>query len=278
MKCSKTDGGIVFKGVRDFDLRQTLDCGQSFRWEELDDGGFVGVAFGREVTVRLSGDDFYIFGGRYEDEGLWSDYFDLDLDYSIIKSELSSLSAVLKEAAEYAPGIRILRQEPWEALCSFIISQNNNIPRIKGIIKRMCECFGEKTPDGGYTFPSADVLAPLSPEELAPLRSGFRAKYLIDAAQRVSCGEIDLSQIEKMPIDRARQSLMKIKGVGPKVAECALLYGMHRLECFPMDVWMKRAMQALLPELTADSLGQYAGIAQQYIFHYSRMHPELFDD
>lgn len=277
MNCEAIENGIVYRGVSDLDLAQTLDCGQSFRWEQEENGDFRGVAFDREVTVHLDGVDFYIFGGKAEDSALWSDYFDLDFDYGVIKNELSALSPVLKSAAEYAPGIRILRQDSWEALCSFIISQNNNIPRIKGIIKRLCECFGDKTEDSGYTFPSAARLSDLSVEDLAPLKSGFRAKYLIDAAQRVSSGEINLDEVLVMPIDEARQSLMKIKGVGPKVAECALLYGMHRLECFPMDVWMKRAMAVLLPEFTIEDLGQYAGIAQQYIFHYSRMHPELFD-
>ncbi|MGN0498676.1 MAG: DNA-3-methyladenine glycosylase family protein [Acutalibacteraceae bacterium] len=277
MNCIETENGILFKNVRDFDLAQTLDCGQSFRWEELENGDFKGVAFDREVTVHLDGGEFYIFGGKAEDGSLWGDYFDLDFDYGVIKNELSALSPVLKSAAEYAPGIRILKQDSWEALCSFIISQNNNIPRIKGIIKRLCESFGDKTPDGGFTFPSAQRLSQLTVEDLAPLKSGFRAKYLIDAALKVSSGEINLNEVRIMPIDEARQSLMKIKGVGPKVAECALLYGMHRLECFPMDVWMKRAMAVLLPEFTIEDLGQYAGIAQQYIFHYSRMHPELFD-
>lgn len=278
MNCEAIENGIVYRGVSDLDLAQTLDCGQSFRWEQEENGDFRGVAFDREVTVHLDGGDFYIFGGKAEDSALWSDYFDLDFDYGVIKNELSALSPVLKSAAEYAPGIRILRQDSWEALCSFIISQNNNIPRIKGIIKRLCECFGDKTEDSGYTFPSAARLSDLSVEDLAPLKSGFRAKYLIDAAQKVSLGEINLDEVLVMPIDEARQSLMKIKGVGPKVAECTLLYGMHRLECFPMDVWMKRAMAVLLPEFTIEDLGQYAGIAQQYIFHYSRMHPELFDN
>ncbi|MCQ4022160.1 MULTISPECIES: DNA-3-methyladenine glycosylase [unclassified Ruminococcus] len=277
MECEVLENEIVYRGVADLNLGQTLDCGQSFRWEEQENGDFRGIAFDREITVRLKRGDLYIIGGKAEDNRLWSDYFDLDLDYGAIKRELSKLSPVLKSAAEYAPGIRILRQDSWEALCSFIISQNNNIPRIKGIIKRLCECFGDKTADGGYTFPSADKLSGLSVEDLSPLRSGFRAKYLIDASQRVSCGEISLDDVQKMPIDEARQSLMKIKGVGPKVAECALLYGMHRLECFPMDVWMKRAMAVLLPEFTIEDLGRYAGIAQQYIFHYSRMHPELFE-
>lgn len=277
MNCEAFENGIVYRGVSDLDLAQTLDCGQSFRWEQEENGDFWGVAFDREVTARMCGGDLYIIGGKSEDSALWSDYFDLDFDYGEIKAELSVLSPVLKDAAEYAPGIRILKQDGWEALCSFIISQNNNIPRIKGIIKRLCESFGDKTDDGGYTFPSAQRLAALSVEDLAPLRSGFRAKYLIDAAQKVSLGEVNLNEVRIMPIDEARQSLMKIKGVGPKVAECALLYGMHRLECFPMDVWMKRAMAVLLPEFTIEDLGRYAGIAQQYIFHYSRMHPELFD-
>lgn len=277
MNCEAFENGIVYRGVSDLDLAQTLDCGQSFRWEQEENGDFWGVAFDREVTARMCGGDLYIIGGKSEDSALWSDYFDLDFDYGEIKAELSVLSPVLKDAAEYAPGIRILKQDGWEALCSFIISQNNNIPRIKGIIKRLCESFGDKTEDGGYTFPSAQRLAALSVEDLAPLRSGFRAKYLIDAAQKVSLGEVNLNEVRIMPIDEARQSLMKIKGVGPKVAECALLYGMHRLECFPMDVWMKRAMAVLLPEFTIEDLGRYAGIAQQYIFHYSRMHPELFD-
>lgn len=277
MECTKTENGILFKNVSDLDLAQTLDCGQSFRWEQQENGDFKGVAFDREVTARLNGGDFYILGGKEEDSELWSEYFDLDFDYAAVRGELSELSKVLKAAAGYAPGIRILKQDSWEALCSFIISQNNNIPRIKGIIKRLCENFGYKTADGGYTFPTAQRLAKLTVDDLVPLRSGFRAKYLIDAAQKVASGEVDLDKIKTMPIDEARQALMTIKGVGPKVAECALLYGMHRLECFPMDVWMKRAMAVLLPELEVDDLGAYAGIAQQYIFHYSRMHPELFD-
>lgn len=276
MECTKTENGILFKNVNDLDLAQTLDCGQSFRWEQQENGDFKGVAFDREVTVRLIGSDFYIIGGKEEDSELWSEYFDLDFNYAAVRDELSDLSGVLKSAASYAPGIRILKQDSWEALCSFIISQNNNIPRIKGIIKRLCENFGDKTVEGGCTFPDARRLAELSVEDLSPLRSGFRAKYLIDAAQKVASGEVNLDDIKTMPTDEARRALMMIKGVGPKVAECALLYGMHRLECFPMDVWMKRAMAVLLPEFGVEDLGDYAGIAQQYIFHYSRMHPELF--
>ena len=191
---------------------------------------------------------------------------------------LSALHPALKAAAEFAGGIRILKQEPFEALCSFIISQNSNIPRIKGIIERLFLHFGEPFlyhNETRYAFPTPKKLASCTPEDLAPLRAGFRAKYLIDAAKRIASGEIDLEAVRKMPLPDAKAKLQTISGVGPKVADCALLYGLHRTECFPMDVWMKRAV-SLLPRLSPADFGENAGIAQQYLFHYVRMHPELF--
>lgn len=265
---------MIIKNIKDFDLKETLDCGQSFRWEENADSSFSGTVYGRKITVSIAGDDLYITGES--DEEIWNDYFDLNLDYGKIKDTLSKKHPVLKQAAKYAPGIRVLKQEPFETLCSFIISQNNNIPRIKGIIKRLCEGFGKEVSDGVFDFPAPGALSSLTPEDLAPIRSGFRASYLIDAAKKVCSGEVDLDAVSKADIDIARSELMKIKGVGAKVAECTLLYGMHRLECFPLDVWMKRAMEVLFPGFSPQDFGQYAGIAQQYIFHYSRMHPQLF--
>ena len=196
-------------------------------------------------------------------------YFDLNTDYNAIKKEISELCPALKDAAESISGIRILRQEPWEALCSFIISQNNNIPRIKGIVSRLCEGFGEKK-DGCYSFPSAETLSRLSVEELAPLRAGFRARYILDAAKKVADGEVALDAMYELPLEECRKELMKIVGVGAKVAECTLLYGLHRLEAFPVDVWMKKALADSFSGVTAEGLGRYAGIAQQYIFHYTR--------
>ena len=185
---------------------------------------------------------------------------------------------MLKEASAYAPGIRILQQEPWEALCTFIISQNNNIKRIKGIVNRLSTSFGNKIGDTDfYTFPKAETLAKLTPDDLAPLRAGFRNKYIIDASQKVATGEVDLEKCKIVPYDDARAELCKIKGVGNKVADCTLLFGMHRIEAFPIDVWMRRAMEKLFPNMTGEDFGEYAGIAQQYIFHYARMHPELFE-
>ncbi|MCH5297593.1 MAG: DNA glycosylase [Ruminococcus sp.] len=277
MNCIEFDGGIKFEGVTDLDLAQTLDCGQSFRWTENDDGSFSGVAFGKSVRVELKENTLFVYNACLEDCNIWSDYFDLELDYGKIREQISKIHPVLSEAAKYAPGIRILRQEPYEALCTFIISQNNNIKRIKGIVKRLCECFGEKLSDGEFAFPTAEKMASLTADDLAPLRAGFRNRYLIDAAQKVASGEVQLEKCRTADYEEARRELMKITGVGVKVADCTLLFGLHRIEAFPVDVWMKRAMEKLFPGMTPDDFGEYAGIAQQYIFHFSRMHPELFD-
>ena len=269
-----------------FDLAQTLDCGQAFRWRpaplwEKAPGGplalWEGAAFGKVLRLGQQGGQVWFFCSQREFDALWRGYFDLDADYEAKRRALSALSPALAEAAAFAPGIRLLRQEPWEALCSFIISQNNHIPRIKGIIHRLCQAFGEPIGETGWhTFPTPRRLSACTLEDLAPLRAGFRAKYLLDAAQKVSSGEVDLAQVAQAPLEEGRRQLQKIAGVGPKVAECALLYGFHRTECFPLDVWMKRAMAALLPGRSPEDFGEDAGLAQQYLFHYSRMHPELF--
>ncbi len=269
---------MQIENITNLDLAQTLDCGQAFRWKEQKDGSFVGVAYGKLITMSMNNGILNIDGATEDDfSNIWRKYLDLDLDYGKIKNELSEIHPILKEAAQFAPGIRILNQEPWEALCSFIISQNNNIPRIKGIVERICRCFGERIEDDFYTFPSAKKIASLTVEDLAPIRAGFRARYIIDGAQKVANGAIDLEAVRRMKIDEARSELMKITGVGIKVADCTLLYGLHRLDCFPLDVWMKRAMSVLFPEMKPSDFGEYGGIAQQYIFHYSRMHPDLFE-
>ncbi len=258
-----------------FSLEQTLDCGQAFRWTQTQ-GYWLGCARGKVLKAREIGDKIELSCTQEEFDELWKNYFDLNSDYEKTRLQLSKMNKILKEASDFAPGIHILAQEPWEALCSFIISQNNNIPRIKGIISKLCTSFGQDLGEI-YSFPSAEVLAKCSLDDLAPIKSGFRAKYILSAATMVASGEIDLGGIYDMPLMDAKNELMKIKGVGPKVADCALLYGFHRTECFPMDVWMKRAMEILLPDNKPEDFGKNAGIAQQYIFHYSRMNPHLFE-
>ena len=267
----------------DFDLDETLDCGQAFRWERIDKNSkdadiLSNIDFDKAYKGFRLNTPLLISQKKYDKDNdasqitlhntserdfldIWADYFDLETDYSILKKEFSS-DETMSCACKFAPGIRMLKQDKWEALCSFIISQNNNIPRIKGIISRMCEHYGD--------FPSYDVLAGETVESLAFLRSGFRAKYLIDAAQRLSSGELNLNDISAMDLDSARKSLMTIKGVGPKVAECALLYGMYRTDAFPIDVWIKRVMEEYYPNGLPDCVKGREGIAQQYLFHYIR--------
>ncbi len=252
----------------------TLDCGQAFRWKKLPDGGMHGVAFGKPLTVREEGNKIILEGCSEDDfEAVWKSYFDLDRDYEKICCGFRSDPA-LKNAVDFCPGIRILRQEPWEALCSFIISQNNNIPRIKGIIERLCEALGDNLGGGDFSFPSAEKIAAAGEEALAPLRAGFRNKYIIDAARKVADGTVDFEKINTMSDGDAASELKKIKGVGDKVAACALLYGFGRVDCLPIDVWVKRILAETYPDgLPGCTLG-YRGIAQQYLFHWRRSRPE----
>lgn len=270
---------ITIKNVDTLDLKNTLDCGQCFRWSENEDKSFTGVAFGRQITVRKNQNDLILENTNENDFlSFWAEYFDLNTDYKKITVEIAKIHPVLNDAIKKVSGIRILKQEPFETLITFIISQNNNIGRIKGIVSRLCECFGDKICDNVYTFPTAKKLSALSPDDLQPLRAGFRARYIIDAAQKVNNGEVDLEALRTMEFEQAEKELMKIVGVGKKVADCTLLFGLYRIEAFPLDVWMKRAMEKIFTDMTPKDFGEYAGIAQQYIFHYSRTNPDLFKD
>jgi N-glycosylase/DNA lyase len=175
----------------------------------------------------------------------------------------------MKTVIEYCGGIRVLRQDAWEALISFIISQNNNIKRIKAIIKRLYDRYDR------ILTPSE--LANMSNYELSLIRAGFRAKYIHDAAVKVALGEIDLEKIKALPTDEAKKALMKINGVGPKVADCVLLYGFHRRESFPIDVWIRRALDEYYPKGFPFLNNKNAGIAQQMLFHYIRNHTQAGD-
>lgn len=260
---------IYIKNVKNFDLEQTLDCGQAFRWSQNTNGVWCGIAFDKRIELFEENGDIVITGSdKHDFNTTWKNYFDLDRDYQMIIAEVSQNDTVAT-AARYSSGIRLLNQDPWEALCSFIISQNNNIPRIKGIIERLCENFGTKI-DGGYTFPSAETVSKLTVEDLAVIRSGFRAKYIIDAAQKVSSGEIHLESLKQTDYDTARKILMTVKGVGPKVADCVLLYGLGHKNAFPRDVWINRALDQMFDGNIPECARQYGGIVQQYIFHYIR--------
>lgn len=259
---------IVLKDCDNFNIELTLDCGQSFRWVKNESGDWCGIAGGNYLRLRQDGNDVTLYNVTPEIyNGFWKAYFDLDRDYKSIIEKYDDES--LKTACGEYPGIRILKQDEWEAICSFIISANNNIPRIKGIIERLCENFGTKI-ENGYTFPSAEVISKLQVEDLAVIRSGFRAKYIIDAAQKISNKEVDIEKVKTMPFDEAKNELLKIKGVGEKVAQCALLYGFGRIEAFPVDVWVKRIVEELYPDGLPQCIKGTEGIAQQYLFHWRR--------
>lgn len=272
--CVVSDCNLTVKNIHCLTLKYSLDCGQSFRWEQNDDGHWcavVGSHYGELSEIfNADGTTDITFYNCTEKEfyDFWLHYLGLDIDYDSIINKYND--KYLKSAVKEFYGIRILNQDPWEALCSFIISQNNNIPRIKGIIKRLCESFGEKLPNGEYTFPSAEVISKLQEEDLAPLRAGFRNKYIIDAARKVASGEVDLKKIKDLPLADAEAELLKIKGVGPKVAQCALLYGCEQFDAFPIDVWVKRIMAELYPEGLPKCFDGTRGIAQQYLFHWRR--------
>jgi N-glycosylase/DNA lyase len=246
-----------------FDLAQTLDCGQAFRWSQVDSNIWHGYALNDYLKLEQTSEGI-IFKDTTEEKFLkkWVDYFDLTTDYESLKQTYSQADDTLKKACEFAPGIRLLKQDTWECLISFIISQNNNIPRIKLIISRLCDRY-----DG---FPSVEMLKDETIESLAYLKAGFRAKYLVDAIQKVYTGEVNLDEVSTMEISQARTELIKIKGVGAKVAECVLLFGMHRTEAFPVDVWIKRVLAEYYAQGFPKELYDTQGIAQQYLFHYVR--------
>lgn len=248
---------------------KTFECGQCFRWDADAGGVYTGVVGKRVLRVKEE-DGLVLCSAPNEDLEYWTGYFDLDNDYTAANA-LFAENEYLKICADYGAGIRILRQEPWEALCSFIISQCNNIPRIKGVVLRLCQSFGEELEEGVFSFPGAEVIAPLSESDLAPLRSGYRAGYILNAARAVAEGRLDFDELAVMDAGEAFSQICALKGVGKKVANCFMLYGLHRMDRFPVDVWMKRALKEHFPsDFDPASLGEYSGLAQQYIFYHAR--------
>ncbi len=241
--------------------------------------------YGKLISVAQDGNTLYIYNtNEGEFERVWRRYLGLDTDYGAIADDILSRSdnPALAMAVEVGRGIRILRQEPWETVCSFIISQNNNIPRIKKIISSLSSRLGERVDCSGmedhggagelYSFPSADAVVSAGVGVLTDLKTGFRAKYILDAAERVSDGRLDFGYLEKNPDTSACAAYLKeVKGVGDKVAACALLFGFGKFDAFPVDVWMKRVIARYFDKCFDKAcLGPYAGIAQQYLFYYER--------
>lgn len=262
-------------------LSATFDCGQAFRWRKMDCGAFLGLVQGRVATARELEDgaiSLHVKGsgllGKEAERLFWEDYFALDVDYAALHLAYAR-DGVLKRAMAFSPGIRVLRQDFFEALITFIISQNNNIPRIRSIVEKMCMLFGEEIGTDGcgnplFSFPTPKRLASLETGDLAPLRAGYRDRAILEAARSVESGEISSGLLKSQGIDGARKELLKLRGVGPKVAECVLLFGLGYFGAFPLDTWMKKVMASFYPGGLPAFVMPTAGIAQQYLFHYGR--------
>ena len=268
MTVTEKNNDIVLCSAQCFDVSLSVFCGQAFRWSK--NGNIIHGIIGKKPVNIIQKENEIIFKNtdRETFEKIIAPYFDLARNYDKILASFDD--KYIKQACKEYYGIRILKQDEWEALCSFIISQNNNIPRICGIVSRLCETFGEPLGEGDFSFPSYETLAVLKEDDLAPLRAGFRAKYILDAAKKLKDGEIKIEKIRELPLEEAREELMKIKGVGKKVAECTLLYGFGRLDAFPIDVWVKRILGELYNGEFPRCADGYRGVAQQYLFHWRR--------
>lgn len=288
----KTNTKIKIEGVRDFSLTHIFECGQIFRWKRENDGSYTIMADGDCVNLAFFDDDkgsgsgtLVINGALSENEGIWREYLDLGTDYGAIKKKLMTGDKVMATAASYGYGIRLLRQDPWETFISFIVSQNNHIPRIQGCIESLCRQFGEKKEAWNgqtyYAFPSPESLAIADEERLDACRLGYRAKYIHHSAQNIAKnGRGVLDKLRGESVDVAYNALLKYEGVGPKVANCIMLFALDKRSSFPIDVWVRRAMTNLygmdesdikgMKAFAKERFGEYGGIAQQYLFYYMK--------
>lgn len=272
MQITMQDNQLFVTGSSRFSARQTFTCGQCFRWTEQPDGSYLGIVRGLPARVSDQDGALVLSSDEQQFSQLWRGYFDCATDYATICDSFA-VDAFTAAAADFGRGIRILRQEPWEALCTFILSQCNNIPRITGIVDRLCTLLGEPISfeqQTLYAFPSPERLAICTPEDLASLRAGYRTPYLIAAAQAVCSGTVDFSALSRMDTDAARREIMQLRGVGRKVADCFLLFGLHKLDAFPVDTWMKKAAAYYSGDMKQFINSPYAGVYQQYFFFYTR--------
>lgn len=274
------------KNVCDFDLAQTLECGQCFHFVKLDENDYVLTAKGRVLHVSQQANTVTFYDTE-EDEyvNVWKDYFDMDRDYSAVKKKLLENDNKLKDAIESMWGVRILNQDFFETLISFIISQNKQIPHIKKIVADISAKFGTyKGTYGGadmYTFPTLEQLTNASEEDFKELKTGFRAPYIMDAIRRNMAGQFNEKELKNMDYDSCIKELMTIKGVGEKVANCVSLFGLGKKEAFPVDVWIKRIMETMyfdgedtpkdkIAAFAKEQFGDLGGFAQQYLFYYGK--------
>lgn len=291
------DKSIMIKGVTNFNIKQILECGQCFRWERISDTNYIVVAYRRVIEIVQEGDNVTIHNTNIDDfKNIWRNYFDLDTDYSSLKEELSK-DETLKKSVEFGYGIRILNQDPFEMLISFIVSARNSIPSIMKTIKKMSEKWGDELSYKGntyYAFPTPEQFKSATLEEIKETGASFRSKYIFDTIGKVNSAIeakksgiltdelriFDLDYIKALPTDECHVALQNFMGVGAKVADCIMLFSMEKKSAFPVDVWVKRAMIHfyVAPDVSLnkirvfgrDKFGELSGLAQQYLFYYAR--------
>ncbi len=279
----------ILENQNSFELKDIFECGQCFRWNKQEDESYTGVIKNAVINVKQI-DNKIIFKGISENNlsEVVKEYFDLDMDYQDLKSKLSKIDEFMKESIEFGEGIRILNQDLWECIISFIISANNNIPRIKKIIEAISKKYGKKVCFENkeyYFFPTVEELSKATVEELRELGTGFRDKRIYNTTQMLYNKTINLEEIKKMQdSNEIRENLLKLDGVGPKVADCIMLFSLKRFDVFPIDVWVRRVMNDLyihkeneedvnkkeLQNLAKEKYKDLAGIAQQYLFYWRR--------
>ena len=286
MNVIEKNNQIIIEGISDdFEPQHVFDCGQCFRRIRQEDGSYTGVVQGRVINVKKENDLIIFDNTNKEDfENLWFDYFDLGRDYTKIKNKLRVMDEYLEKATEFGTGIRILQQDGWEMLISFIISANNRIPMIQRAINNLSERYGkfigEYKGKKYYAFPTPEELSHVSVEDIRACQTGFRDKYIKSVVDYVTENKEDVLSYRKLSTDECVKELIKFNGVGPKVADCIALFGMQKYDTFPVDVWVKRVMEEFyveenlsLPKIrkfALDKWGDLAGFAQQYLFYYAR--------
>jgi N-glycosylase/DNA lyase len=254
-------------------LAAIAESGQCFRWRTLEDGTMEITAFSRVLLARQAAEDACDFDcDQREFDAIWRDYLDLDTDYGAVIGKIPAGDSYLRNAAAFGRGIRILRQDPFETLITFTISQRKNIPAIRQAVEKLCQAAGRPIPGTDrFAFPEKEALASLSMEELLACSLGYRAKYLYGQAQRFVRGEVTAEGLASCSDEALKEALLSLPGVGIKVANCTMLFGFHRVNCFPVDVWMNRIQARHYPD--GYPLGRwapFAGIYQQYLFAFAR--------
>lgn len=283
------DNKVILEGVKNFNIKQILECGQCFRWEKKAELDYIVIAYGRVIEVIQEEDKVSILNSNKEDfDNIWFEYFDLGRDYSKIKDELSK-DEILKKSVDYGYGIRILSQEPFELVISFIISARNSIPSIKKTIKKISERWGNEIEYNGekfYTFPTPEMLKDATEDEIRETGASFRSKYIVDTVSNINKdlndidGVYNLKRIASLSDDECHTALQEFKGVGAKVSDCIMLFSMKKYSAFPVDVWVKRAMMHFYDAkegslnkiriFARDKFKDLSGFAQQYLFYYAR--------